>query len=118
MATKPNNNNRRPKRRAERILERARLKARVITAEAGAAANDVRMAAMVESRAENQRVRAETERVRAEAEAEALRTMEQAHREAGWILTQARGFADAEARARTAEADLAAERLRSSAAVA
>ena len=111
MATKPNKHNRRPNRRAKRILERARLRARVVTAEAEAEANRLRMSAFTESQAQ-------TERLRADADTQALRAIEQAHTEAGWILTQARSYAEAESRARTAEAELAAERLRSSAVVA
>jgi hypothetical protein len=38
--------------------------------------------------------------------------MEQAHEEAGWILAQARKFVEAEVRAATAEAELAAERVK------
>lgn len=108
MAKKAKKGTPRPKRRAERIVEEARLEARVIVAEARADAALARMLSVQEAHAEAEQVRRDTE-------LSARLTLEHAHTEAGWVLTKTREFVEAERRAVAAESELAAERVRAAA---
>ena len=108
MGKKRKKRDHRPSRRAKRIVEAARLDARVILAEARADAALARSLSLHQTQAE-------IDRLRAEATADARHVVELARTEADWVLGRARELVDAEARAVSAEAELAAERLHAAA---